>query len=178
VEGNPNVQPLGDRHNMCYSATLISSSTGKGLVVNTGDNTKIGTINALINKVEWKKTNVLEQINQVSKWLAAFIFVASLVTWNLAFFKTKQEGLDALSTALISAVAMSPEGLKAIVTMVYTWAVSNMAKQNAIIRALPAVETLGSVTTICSDTTGTLTKNEMTMVAFVTSGKRWRFFNW
>jgi magnesium-transporting ATPase (P-type) len=161
---------------MCFSATLISSGSATGLVVATGDHTEIGTINALVNKVEKKKTNVLEQIDQVSKWLAVFITFVSLCTWLAAFFLAKQDGLDALSTALVSAVAMIPEGLEAIVTMTYAWAVSNMAKKNAIIRALPAVETLGSVTTICSDKTGTLTKNEMTLVAFVTSDKRWQFF--
>ena len=151
---DPNSQPLGDRHNMCYSATLISSGSGTGLVVTTGDHTEIGTINTLVNKVEDKKTQLLQQIDEVSKWLAIFIVVVAVCTWLIAFFITGEEGLDALTTALVGAVAMIPEGLEAIVTMTYAWAVSNMAKQNAIIRALPAVETLGSVTVICSDKTG------------------------
>ena len=151
---DPNSQPLGDRHNMCYSATLISSGSGTGLVVTTGDHTEIGTINTLVNKVEDKKTQLLQQIDEVSKWLAIFIIVVAVCTWLIAFFITGEEGLDALTTALVGAVAMIPEGLEAIVTMTYAWAVSNMAKQNAIIRALPAVETLGSVTVICSDKTG------------------------
>jgi magnesium-transporting ATPase (P-type) len=175
VEGDPSSTPLGDRHNMCFSATLISQGTGTGVIVSTGDYTEIGTINALVNKVEKKKTNVLEQIDTVSKWLAVFITITSLATWFVAFFITDLNGIDALSTALVSAVAMIPEGLEAIVTMTYAWAVSNMAKQNAIIRALPAVETLGSVTVICSDKTGTLTQNVMSLTAFVTSNKRFKF---
>ena len=175
VEGDPSQTPLGDRHNMCFSATLIAQGSGIGLVIATGDETEIGTINALVSKVEKKKTNVLEQIDTVSKWLAAFIAVTALATWFVAFFITDESGIDALTTALVCAVAMIPEGLEAIVTMTYAWAVKNMSKQNAIIRALPAVETLGSVTTICSDKTGTLTKNEMTLTAFVTSEKRFRF---
>lgn len=171
----PSSVPLGDRHNMCFSATLISQGAGIGLVIATGDLTEIGTINALVNKVEKKKTNVLEQIDTVSKWLAVFIAITALATWLVAFFITDLDGIEALSTALVCAVAMIPEGLEAIVTMTYAWAVSNMAKKNAIIRALPAVETLGSVTVICSDKTGTLTKNEMTLTAFVTSDTRYRF---
>mmetsp|Transcript_784 Transcript_784/g.1418 ORF Transcript_784/g.1418 Transcript_784/m.1418 type:complete len:1065 (-) Transcript_784:41-3235(-) len=175
ASGDPQAIPLGDRHNMCFSATLVSQGTAIGLVIATGDETEIGTINALVSKVEKKKTNVLEQIDTVSKWLAFFISITALCTWLVAFFITDESGIDALTTALVCAVAMIPEGLEAIVTMTYAWAVSNMAKQNAIIRALPAVETLGSVTTICSDKTGTLTKNEMTLTAFVTSEKRYRF---
>jgi len=175
VEGDPNQQPLGDRHNMCFCATLIAQGSGVGVVVATGDHTEIGTINALVNKITTKKTNVLKQIDTVSKYLAIFIALASLATWCTAYFITDLDAITALTTALVCAVAMIPEGLEAIVTMVYAWAVSNMAKKNAIIRALPAVETLGSVTTICSDKTGTLTKNEMSLVALVTSCKRFKF---
>lgn len=112
-DGDPNQQPLGDRHNMCFSATLVSTGSGVGLVVSTGDTTEIGTINTLVNKVEKKKTNVLKQIDTVSLYLAVFIFFTSLATWFVAFFITGEEGLDALSTALVSAVAMVPEGLEA-----------------------------------------------------------------
>lgn len=153
----PKQVPLGDRHNMCFSATLIAQGSGVGLVVATGDFTEIGTINSLVNKVEKKKTAVLEQIDIVSTYIAIFIFIVALVTFLFAFFtedKEDREWLEALNTALVCAVAMIPEGLEAIVTVTYAWAVSKMAKENAIVRALPAVETLGSVTTICSDKTG------------------------
>mmetsp|Transcript_117849 Transcript_117849/g.176047 ORF Transcript_117849/g.176047 Transcript_117849/m.176047 type:complete len:1063 (-) Transcript_117849:67-3255(-) len=171
---DPKSTPLGDRSNMCFSATLIATGSGAGIVVSTGDYTEIGTINQLVNKVEEKKTAVLEQIDTVSKYLAMFIVVTAIVTWLVAFFKLEADWLEALSISLVCAVAMIPEGLEAIVTVTYAWAVSNMAKQNAIIRALPAVETLGSVTTICSDKTGTLTQNLMSLTAFVTSNARYK----
>lgn len=174
VEGNPEQTPLGDRHNMAFSATLVSQGSGKGIAIATGDQTQIGTINALVSTVEAKKTNVLEQIDYISKWLAFFIIIAAIATFLIAFLVTGQSAIDAVSIALVCAVGMIPEGLEAIVTMTYAWAVSNMAKQNAIIRALPAVETLGSVTVICSDKTGTLTQNKMSVVAFVTSNAHYR----
>ena len=114
--GDPSSTPLGDRHNMCFSATLVSQGTAVGVAVATGDNTEIGTINALVNKVEKKKTNVLEQIDTVSKYLAFFICITAIATWLVAFFITKEAPIDALSTALVCAVAMIPEGLEAIVT--------------------------------------------------------------
>ena len=175
ADGNPSSVPLGDRNNMAFSATLVSQGSGVGVVVATGDNTEIGTINALVNKVEKKKTAVLEQIDTVSKCLAVFIIIVGIVTFLVAFFTMDGvDAIDAISIALVCAVAMIPEGLEAIVTCTYAWAVKNMAKSNAIIRALPAVETLGSVTVICSDKTGTLTKNEMSLAAFVTSNGRYK----
>ena len=174
VEEDPMQIPLGDRSNMCFSATLVSQGTGTGLVVKTGDQTEIGTINSMVNQVEKKKTNVLQQIDRVSTWLAVFILFAGVLTFLFAWLRTGMSVVEAFSTALVCAVAMIPEGLEAIVTMTYAWAVSNMAEKNAIIRALPAVETLGSVTTICSDKTGTLTKNEMSLTAFITSTRRFR----
>jgi len=172
---NPSEVPLGDRKNMCFSATLVSQGRGLGVVVETGDHTQIGTINALVNNVEAKKTAVLEQIDRVSMVIAIFVIIVAIVTFLVAFFQTGLGALDAVGIALVCAVAMIPEGLASIVSLTYAWAVSNMAKQNAIVRVLPAVETLGSVTVICSDKTGTLTKNEMTLTAFVTSSARFQF---
>jgi magnesium-transporting ATPase (P-type) len=173
---DPKRTPLGDRHNMAFSATLVAQGTGAGVIVATGDYTEIGTINTLVSQVEDKKTNVLKQIDTVSKWLAFFICITAIVTFLVAFFTLDDtDALEAISIALVCAVAMIPEGLEAIVTVTYAWAVSNMAKQNAIIRALPAVETLGSVTVICSDKTGTLTQNIMSVTAFVTSNARYMF---
>jgi magnesium-transporting ATPase (P-type) len=172
--GDPKNVPLGDRTNMAYSSTLATQGSALGLVISTGDYTEIGTINALVSKVEKQKTNVLKQIDTVSKYLAIFILMCAVATFLVAWLKTDEEPVDALSTALVAAVAMIPEGLEAIVTVVYAYAVSKMADENAIIRALPAVETLGSVTVICSDKTGTLTQNIMSLVAFVTSDSRYR----
>jgi len=117
ANGDPNAQPLGDRHNCCYSATLVTQGSGVALVVATGDQTEIGTINALVSKVEKKKTNVLKQIDTVSKLLAFFITLACAATWCTAFFRTGLNGIDSLTTSLVCAVAMIPEGLEAIVTM-------------------------------------------------------------
>jgi len=172
---NAEQTPLGDRANMCFSATLVAQGSGQGIAVTTGDFTQLGTINRLVSQTETKKTNVLIQIDQVSKILAVMILLATGATFLVAFFLRDQEAFSAVSTALVCCVAMIPEGLEAIVTLVYSWATINMAHQNAIIRALPAVETLGSVTVICSDKTGTLTQNVMSLTALVTSNARYKF---
>jgi potassium/sodium efflux P-type ATPase len=175
ANGNADQTPLGDRCNMTFSATLVAQGTGSGIAVTTGDHTQIGTINKLVSQVEDKRTAVLEQIDTVSKYLAVFIMICTIITFLVAFLYTGLGALDSISIALVAAVAMVPEGLEAIVTVTYAYAVSTMAKHNAIVRALPAVETLGSVTVICSDKTGTLTQNVMSLTAFVTSSARYQF---
>jgi len=170
----PKQVPLGDRKNMCFSATLIAEGSGIGIVVATGDETEIGTINKLVNNVEKTKTAVLEQIDKISVILAAFIMVVALITFLYELLENKTNFMIAINTSLVCAVAMIPEGLEAIVTVTYAWSVSKMAGLNAIVRALPAVETLGSVTVICSDKTGTLTTNVMSLTAFVTSNAHYK----
>ncbi|KAL7536936.1 hypothetical protein ACHAXR_011497 [Thalassiosira sp. AJA248-18] len=179
VEGgqDPEHVPLGDRKNMCYSATLVAQGSGIGIAIATGDFTQIGTINRLVNQTESIKTDVLKQIDMVSKYLFICICTMCLATFLTAFFyaeEFKGKVLDSINIALVCAVAMVPEGLEAIVTLTYSYAVKVMASQNAIVRALPAVETLGSVTVICSDKTGTLTQNIMSLTAFVTSNARYK----
>lgn len=160
-----------------YVATLVATGSGVGIAVSTGDFTQIGTINRLVNQTETVKTDVLRQIDQISKVLFVAICCMSLTTFFVAFFYSETYDGDALisvNIALTCAVAMVPEGLEAIVTLTYSYAVKVMASQNAIVRALPAVETLGSVTVICSDKTGTLTQNIMSLTAFVTSNARYK----
>jgi len=174
---DPEQVPLGDRKNMAYSATLVAQGSGMGIAIATGDFTQIGTINRLVNNTETIKTDVLKQIDQVSKYLFVCICTMCTATFFTAFFYTDTYSGDALGSiniALVCAVAMVPEGLEAIVTLTYSYAVKVMASQNAIVRALPAVETLGSVTVICSDKTGTLTQNIMSLTAFVTSNARYK----
>lgn len=148
-----------------------------GIAIATGDFTQIGTINRLVNQTETIKTDVLKQIDVVSKYLFYCICIMCLATFFVAFFYSEtyyRQVLGSINLALVCAVAMVPEGLEAIVTLVYSYAVKVMATQNAIVRALPAVETLGSVTVICSDKTGTLTQNIMSLTAFVTSNARYK----
>mmetsp|Transcript_24702 Transcript_24702/g.58427 ORF Transcript_24702/g.58427 Transcript_24702/m.58427 type:complete len:1051 (-) Transcript_24702:152-3304(-) len=170
----PKQVPLGDRKNMLYSGTLIAQGSGVGLVVATGDFTEIGTINKLVNSQEKQKTAVLEQIDTISLWLAGFIMLVALITFLYEWRVQGTTPLMAVNTSLVCAVAMIPEGLEAIVTVTYAWSVSKMAGLNAIVRCLPAVETLGSVTVICSDKTGTLTTNVMSMTAFVTTNAHYK----
>ena len=154
IGADPRRTPLGDRKNMCFSATLVAQGSGLGIVVATGDNTEIGNINTLVNNVEEKKTAVLEQIDNVSKMIAIYVTITAAITWFVAFYQIDTDPVTALSIALICAVAMIPSGLASIVTITFSWSVGIMAKNNAIIRKIPAVETLGSVTVICSDKTG------------------------
>jgi magnesium-transporting ATPase (P-type) len=164
---------LGDRHGMAYSGTMVSVGRGLGVVVATGPTTELGRINKMIADVETLATPLTRQMNRFGKILAVTIIglagLLFLVGRLLHDFT-----LDELFLAAIGfAVAAIPEGLPAILTITLALGVQRMARRNAITRKLNAVETLGSITVICSDKTGTLTRNEMTVRRVVTAENRY-----
>jgi magnesium-transporting ATPase (P-type) len=161
--------PLGDRKCMGFSATLIMSGQALGIVVETGDFSEIGQINSLVSGTESGRTNLTVQLEIFGRWISAIVAVIAVATLLLAYFVRGETIGTAFTSAVAVAVAIIPEGLPAVVTIVLAIATQAMARKNAIIKSLPAVETLGSVTVICSDKTGTLTKNEMTAVAVRTA---------
>ena len=160
--------PLGDRLNMAFSSTTVSSGTGKGIVVEVGSNTEIGKINEMISAIKPATTPLLKQTAQFGKTVSYVIVGIAVLIWFFGYF-FRDYGSDELLMSVIGlAVAAIPEGLPAILSVILAIGVRNMAKRKAIIRNLPSVETLGSVSVICSDKTGTLTKNEMTAKTVVT----------
>jgi len=155
--------PLGDRSGMAFSGTLVASGRGKGVVTETGAETELGKVNRMVSEVEKTTTPLLQQIGRFGRFLTVFILAAAAAVF---LFGIIVRGLGAEETFLIVvavAVAAIPEGLPAIISVTLALGVQRMAKRKAIIRRLPAVETLGSVTVICSDKTGTLTLNEMSV---------------
>lgn len=161
---------LNDRDNMTYSGTYVTYGRAKGIVVSTAQNTELGKIAHLIEETSAMETPLTKKISAFSKILlyvilalAAFTFVVGVLRDNSA--------VETFMASVALAVGSIPEGLPAAVTITLAIGVSRMAKKNAIIRKLPAVETLGSVTTICSDKTGTLTQNKMTVTDVYCDGK-------
>ena len=162
---------IGDRANMAYSGTLVSYGQGMGVVAATGEHTEIGRISALLEQVETITTPLLRQMAQFGRWLSAAIVLAAGVTFVLGVFWRGLPKDDMFMAAVALAVAAIPEGLPAIMTIILAIGVQRMAGRNAIVRRLPAVETLGAVTVICSDKTGTLTRNEMAVQRVVTADR-------
>ena len=159
---------LGDRVNMAFSGTTVSAGTASGVVVAIGIDTEIGKINQMISEVEEISTPLLRQTAQLGKYVSITIAGVAAVVFLFGYF-FRDYSLAELGMSVIGlAVAAIPEGLPAILSIILAIGVQNMAKRNAIIRNLPSVETLGAVSVICSDKTGTLTKNEMTVVALQT----------
>lgn len=159
---------LGDRSCMAYSSTLVTYGQGTGVVVGTGSNTEIGRISSMLARVETLTTPLLRQMNQFGRWLTIAILVIATATFAFGILARDYSASDMFLAAVGLAVAAIPEGLPAIMTITLAIGVQRMAKRNAIIRRLPAVETLGSVSVICSDKTGTLTRNEMTVQSIAT----------
>ncbi|ACC98045.1 Cation transport ATPase [Elusimicrobium minutum Pei191] len=154
---------LGDRKNMAFSSTSVRSGKGLGVVVAVGQDTEIGKINQLLSEVEKATTPLIRQTAQFGKFVSTVIIVVSVFIFAFGYFFRDYEKADLLLSVIGLAIAAIPEGLTAILSIILAIGVQTMAKKNAIVRSLPSVETLGSVSVICSDKTGTLTKNEMTV---------------
>ncbi len=152
---------LGDRFSMAYSGTLVTSGRGTGIVVAIGAETQIGRISTMLSEVQTLTTPLLKTMNVFARWLTLAIIGFAALVFFFAFVLRDFGAVDSFMAAVALAVAAIPEGLPAILTVTLAIGVQRMAGRNAIIRRLPAVETLGSVSIICSDKTGTLTRNEM-----------------
>lgn len=161
---------IGDRENIAYSSTIVSYGRGAGVVVETGENTEIGKIATSISTPEKEQTPLQKRLAGLSKTLGILVIGICLLVLVVGVLR-KHEILEMFMTSISLAVAAVPEGLPAIVTIVLSLGMSKMAEKNAIVKKLLAVETLGTTTVICSDKTGTLTQNEMTVVKVYTDGE-------
>ena len=154
---------LGDRVNCAFSSSLVTYGRGKGIVVSTGMDTEVGKIAKMLDDVDDSETPLKRRLEALGKTLGIAALVICALIFAVGFFVYKRDWIEMFMTAVSLAVAAIPEGLPAISTIVLSIGVQRMVKRNAIIRTLPSVETLGSATVICSDKTGTLTQNRMTV---------------
>lgn len=159
---------IGDRHCIAFSGTLVTHGQGTGVVVETGAQTEIGRISTLVAQVQSVTTPLLRNMAEFGRWLTLFILGLSFITFAFGSWVRDYAVTEMFLAAVSLAVAAIPEGLPAIMTITLAIGVQRMALRNAIIRRLSAVETLGAVTVICSDKTGTLTRNEMTVRTIAT----------
>ncbi len=162
---------LGDRKNMVFSGSLVTYGRATAVVTATGMQTELGHIASLLDNTRQRKTPLQENLNKFSEKLAIAIIAICGVVFLLSYFRSGMGLLDSLMFAVALAVAAIPEALSSIVTIVLAIGTQKMAKQNAIIKELKAVESLGAVSVICSDKTGTLTQNRMTVEKIYADGK-------
>ncbi|RED24477.1 potassium/sodium efflux P-type ATPase [Rhodopseudomonas thermotolerans] len=163
---------LGDRSSMTFSGTLVTEGQGSGVVVATGARTELGRISAMIGAVEKLATPLVRQMDQFARQITFVVLAVSVLVFAYAVLVQAYRLDDAFMIVIGLAVSAIPEGLPAVMTITLAVGLQRMARRNAIIRRLPAVETLGSVSVICSDKTGTLTRNEMTVRNVVTAHGR------
>lgn len=167
--------PLGDRKNMVYMGSTVVYGRGKAVVTGTGMNTEMGKIAKVLSQAKEEATPLQLKLNQLSKILTVLVIGICVVIFAVGLLRAGISGDTILSTFMVAvslAVAAIPEGLAAVVTIVLSIGVTNMSKRNAIIRKLTAVETLGCTQIICSDKTGTLTQNKMTVVEHVSDDEK------
>lgn len=160
---------IGDRENFVFSSTIVSYGHGRGIVTQTGSNTEMGMIASSLDEVEDKTTPLQKQLTKLSKFLAILVVAVCFIVFVVGYFRTNDSLLENLMIAVSLAVAAIPEGLTAVVTIVLSIGMNRMADRNAIVKSLLSVETLGATTAICSDKTGTLTQNEMTITKVFTN---------
>lgn len=152
---------LGDRRSMLYSGTLVAAGTGRGVVTATGADSEVGRISGMLASVETLTTPLVRQMDVFARWLTAFILVVAASLLAYGYFVGHLPFADLFMAVVGLSVAAIPEGLPAVLTITLAVGVQAMARRSAIVRRLPAIETLGSVSVICTDKTGTLTRNEM-----------------
>ena len=170
--------PLGDRTCLIFSSTIVGYGYAVAIVVATGDQTEIGRIGNMLSNVDEVTTPLLKQIEGFGRLLTYAILSVSVATFVIGSILRDHPLKDMFMMTVALAVAAIPEGLPALMTVTLALGVQRMARQNAIVRRLPSVETLGSVTVICSDKTGTLTKNEMTVQSLFTADKTFEVTGW
>ncbi|MEO0938799.1 MAG: HAD-IC family P-type ATPase [Pseudomonadota bacterium] len=163
--------PLGDRHGMVFSGTLITAGQGRGVVTATGANTEIGRISGMLSKVDTLETPLVKQTNTFARWLTLFILLVAGLLLLFGTFVAEYDFFDLFMAVVGLSVAAIPEGLPAVLTITLAIGVQAMARRNAIVRRLPAIETVGAVSVICTDKTGTLTRNEMVVTELATGGR-------
>ncbi len=168
VHAVPSEAPLGDRYCMAFSGTLVTSGQGNGVVVATGRHTEIGRISGLLSQVESLTTPLVTQMGLFSRWLTVLILLIAALLLIYGYFVGHHDFTDMFMAVVGLSVAAIPEGLPAVLTITLAIGVQSMAKRNVIVRRLPAIETLGSVSVICTDKTGTLTRNEMMVASILT----------
>lgn len=161
--------PLGDRINMAYSSTSVTYGRGEGVVIATAADTEIGRIAAMLESSTDELTPLQKSLAVLGKMLGIIAIVLCVALFGIAILQ-KRDIIEMLLTAISLAVAAVPEGLPAVVTIVLAIGVQRMVKVNSIVRRLPAVETLGAVSVVCSDKTGTLTQNKMTVIQVMSNG--------
>lgn len=160
---------LGDRSCMAFSGTIVVGGAGRGVVVATGESSEIGRISGLLSRVETLTTPLIRQMDTFARWLTILIMLIAAILLVFGYFVADYSFPDLFMAVVGLTVAAIPEGLPAVMSITMAIGVQTMARRNAIVRRLPAIETLGSVSVICTDKTGTLTRNEM-MVATVAAG--------
>jgi Ca2+-transporting ATPase len=161
---------VGDRTNMVFSGTVITYGRGKGVVTSTGTSSELGKIAERLTNIKDETTPLQKSLNSLGKILAVVCVIVCLIVFAVNVFVQKNTIEDSLMTAVSLAVAAIPEGLAAVVTIVLSLGMTTMAQRNAIVKKLSAVETLGCVDVICSDKTGTLTQNQMTVRVMYSNG--------